>query len=81
MQTRIWIPVAKWSDDTAGKAEGRAWERELDRLERPAGTLLGRLLLASSYWRKYLSRMRTTTQFFTPVTLNLMRYTLVLAVM
>jgi hypothetical protein len=48
MQTRIWILVAKWSDDTAGKAEGRAWERELDRLEQPAGILLGRLLLALS---------------------------------
>jgi hypothetical protein len=48
MQTRIWILVAKWSDDTAGKAEGRVWERELDHLEQPAGILLGRLLLASS---------------------------------
>jgi hypothetical protein len=37
MQTKIWILVAKWSDDTAGKAEGRAWEHELDRLEQPAG--------------------------------------------
>jgi hypothetical protein len=48
MQTRIWYLVAKWSDDTAGKAEGLACERELDHLEQPAGILLGRLLLASS---------------------------------
>jgi len=48
MQTMIWILVAQRSDDTAGKAEGRAWKRELDRLEQPAGILLGRLLLASS---------------------------------
>jgi hypothetical protein len=46
--TVFWILVAKWSDDAAGKAEGRAWEHELDRLEQPAGILLGRLLLASS---------------------------------
>jgi hypothetical protein len=48
MQTRIWILVAQWSDDTDGKPEGRARERELDRLEQPAGILLSRLLLASS---------------------------------
>jgi hypothetical protein len=37
--------------------------------------------LAPCFQRGYLSRMRTTTQVFTPGTFNLMRYTLVLAVM